>query len=415
MYVTLGDVFFVALRRWKQFLLFLIAGVLMTLIIANVMGKTYSKKLLLVSPPQSVVESAINQLGDSIPKNGILAKTKLIAESDVIIDKFIQDSAFNSKVHTSGISAEYFTARIQNKLSIEGVYEGSTEDSVGVLVGLEIKLNWHDERFAVDFLNRYADFLNKQLRSYYRTEAVALIEARTVAIEQEVEELRTSARNLRLFTIRRLTSENQEEVKKIDRQLEILKGNTLRDIEQQLILISEAKKIARELGIEKPTPLEELNQPEGHTITNIKLADSDKTLPLYLMGEKYLKALEESLESREDPLKYSEEANRLLKQKELIKNDPELENLKNRQSDDEFIPELASLLTKKQSLEQYINGNLDSLDMVEVSRAARMSGVPDSPSKLMVVLVGSVVSLILSFLLLILIEVYKRTEVTQKG
>lgn len=414
MYVTLGDVFFVALKRWKLFLLFLIAGVSMTAVISYVIGKSYSKHLVLVSPPQSVIERVKNQLGTSTSTIEILAQTKLIAESDVILDKFLEDLAFESLLSESLVSSEYFMARLQSNLSLEGVYEGGSEESIGELVSLEIKLNWHDEHFAVNFLNQYADFLNEQLRSYYQTEAVALINARIIAVEQEMEDLRTIARNRREFTIRRLVSENQEKIEKIDGQLEILRVNTLKDIEQQLNMISEAKKIAAELGIKKPTPLEELNQPEGQTITNIKLADNNKTLPLYLMGEKYLKALEQSLKSREDPLKYSEEAVKLMKERELIKNDPELENLKNRKSDDEFILEMASLVTKKQMLQQYITPKLDSMDLIKISRAPRLSGVPDSPSKLMIVLVGFVVSLILSFLLLIIIEVYKRTEILQK-
>ncbi|MCC2606147.1 GumC domain-containing protein [Planctobacterium marinum] len=414
MYVTLGDVFFVALKRWKLFLLFLIVGVAMTVVVSSVMKKNYTKHLLLVSPPQSVLEQIANQVGESVATINVLAQTKLIVESDVILGKFLDDYVVGSQEIENDFSDAHFMAQLLSNLSIEGKYEGSNDESTDELVALEIKLKWHDEHFAVNFLNQYTDFLNEQLRNYYQTEAIALINARIDAVELEIESLRTNARNHREFTIRRLTSENQEKIGKINRQLEILRVNTLRDIEQQISMISEARKIAAELGIEKPTPLEELNQPAGQKITNIKLTDNNTTLPLYLMGEKYLKALGESLESREDPLKYSEEAIKLLKEKEFIKNDPELENLKVRQSDDEFITEMASLTSKKQVLQQYVNVSMESIDLVKISRAARLSGVPDSPSKLMIALVGFVVSLILSFFLLIMIEVYKRTEIIQK-
>ncbi|GEA07083.1 hypothetical protein KUL42_18440 [Alteromonas sp. KUL42] len=480
------EFFLLIVERWKLILLITFIGIGLSLGLASFKTKVYQVSVDLSRPSLADISSLNNNGLTQYEPDEVFKLFYDYSTSKVSFNAFIDESQilpeFFPNVDEASLDAEkqrYFTSlfsmmendiRIPNKRDVNLLNDGTR---------FSITFSHRNELLAVDFLNQYLPFVNTKIVKQLEKNEEILVAGKKEQINQKITMLREVYKQQRLFEIERLIEGNAEKLEQLRlkkqllvtnatsrRQTEIeilqeanqLKLNKLQQKRQLLILkaekdrstkiaeAQEAHKIALALNIVYPTSLDELKEGDSIPTTTKINVNGDESLPLYLMGTKYLETLVKTLKERDNDSKYLEELNALDLEIETVKNDQvlaqmkersaaddakfiqelndinvqiiEIENderlqiLRDRQTDDPFIPELASLLNELNEL------NALSLDFSDVSLYAVesppfASGRYKKPSKALIVIIGSFISFVMA-LVLVLFKLVIERRVKQK-
>lgn len=325
-------------------------------------------------------------------------------------------------------------------------------------VNFSLSFRHKDEQLAVDLLNNYLQYVSTKLLEEAKLNERTLIDVEKRKTNISIEQSRQIIEQNRIYEIERLTEENNKQLEILQQERALLvekAGNSRRteieiieennqiklnelsqkrklliikakqDRQTQIAQAREAYKIANSLGIVLPTQLNELKNTDTNSSgTNINV-NENKELALYLMGTKYLGTLIKTLEERDNDELHLASLNELDLQIETIKNDKRLEQLKARESDANFLEELNIIdqkisqvtndkalkaLVNRKSDDPYIQGLADllahlqrldalSLDfsavkLFSVIKPALVTGKAVKPSRVLIVLIGTVISVL---------------------
>lgn len=149
------------------------------------------------------------------------------------------------------------------------------------------------------------------------------------------------ARKDRELEIAVLKEKNREKIKELEQQRELLVFVANENKDVTIARAEEALKISSSMGIEYPSTLSSFS---GRTSVKTEIdVNSDNSLPLYLMGQKYLKALLSVLRKREDEERLIEKINEIDSEIQKLLNDTKLEMLKSRTDDSLYVEELSQI------------------------------------------------------------------------
>lgn len=149
------------------------------------------------------------------------------------------------------------------------------------------------------------------------------------------------ARKDRELEIAVLKEKNREKIKELEQQRELLVFVANENKDVTIARAEEALKISSSMGIEYPSTLSSFS---GRTSVKTEIdVNSDNSLPLYLMGQKYLKALLSVLRKREDEERLIEKINEIDSEIQKLLNDTKLEMLESRTDDSLYVEELSQI------------------------------------------------------------------------
>lgn len=409
------------LIRLKQQLKLIISlsalGLLLSIIIAFLIPSTYQHEVL-VSLPTSADVSSLNTNGYGVHSAKSVFKryynelrsteriTSYILDNNYLALLFPENDDLDSKVLSEFL--EDFDIEILEYL---GEDNGKRANNISHFPArIAIKAEHTDERALAKFINGYVQFVGMQVKNLFRLEQALEIDSQLHFLENKLQLLRAKAAKERKFLIARLEEENSEAINENNSKLSSLEERARLSKSHELVVVNEAFEMAKKLNIEKPVRLWEFgrDKQELSTTTEINL-NEDKDTPLYLMGTIYLKARLDQLNAREDDIPFIEEYASIKEKISLLERDPKLLALKAREVDDPFIEELPKLVAEKQRLER-LSLDFDSVQAYRLDKKAQVTGVPKPPSKILVILIGFLVSIFFALLVGILAGAVKNRE-----
>lgn len=266
-------------------------------------------------------------------------------------------------------------------------------------------------------------------------------------LEQKKSLLIEETRQNRLTEIANLEEANRLTLDKLNQKRQLILVKAKQERLTEIAQAQEALKIAKSLGIVDPTLLEELNSESNVPAsgeTNINLTNVQE-LPLYLMGSKFLETKIKTLSERNNDEQFLEEIHLIdmeintakndrqiaqLKARESdeqfivqlneynskiaeVKNDPELAVLKARTSDDPYIKKFSETLTEIERLEQ-LNFDFADAQLYVLDQAALISGKAIKPKRGLIVLLGFIISGVLTMIVIVLSLLMVRYRQRQK-
>lgn len=380
-------VFSALFAQWRILLGIMLAGTLIAVIIAWALPKAYEIDARLAQPTKVDIQS-INVRGyDKFSQQELFNKFYDQLKSADHFREFLEkkgwlkrlylvtDGWLSSLFSDTSASADEQFAEVYENFSTEVLTpkkkKGDENDLPPTLLG--INLTVQDEALGVNLLNEYIAFTNQYVKDFIITEGRALRDLEKESIESKIAFLRKKA------GMERAT---------------------------QLVKLSEAYNIAEAMGIRKPTTIEAMAQQEGKAQTMVSVGASDKNV-LALMGTEYLQHEIEGLHNRSSAISFIEQIPELKKQFLAQKTEAEIDAFKNLVADDAYIEELPGLMSRLAELKQ-LTFDFDTAQTFRFDKTAMMDGKADSPNKVLIIVLGFVVSTMAAVFYVLIMNAYRK-------
>ena len=473
--LDLVDFLLEILRKWKLIIFITTLAAIASVLIALAIPKIYHVSATLTFPNEYNVHVIKENLGiDKTTKSVFheyydFMRNKQNLEDFVFSRNYAQKLFPNAKDELSmSLSVTNFVTQFQIRIVEPKAVKGTFVYDPDIFTITTVHRN---ESLLVELTNEYVDYVNDLLRNDMVQTRKLTVVTELNLVDREISNARSAARLQREHMINRIEKDNEQKLIKFeqdkqllielenasvktkimvreennrvakltllrDRRLELEKAKVKR--QNQIVVTKEALSIAKTLGIEFPTSLDELSPIESTTDsdTNINL-NRDASRPLYLMGTKYLNTLIEVLDTRQadDPFldkineidaqiaqidedvelqkmkeqqtsaPFLQELNAINRQIEAVKNDTVLAELKSRVSDDPFIDALPGLLATKERLNSLplVLDGVDFFTPVQYARLTNKAVKPNRPAiAILGTLVGGVIAVFIASLLILI-------------
>lgn len=408
--IDLGQVFIDLLKGWKTIVLITTFGVAMAVSLALLLPREYQVKARVSMPDAASIERLKLKSLVELTDEQIFAAFIEQLESTVEFNRFVTQKGFLEKLYpNSEMSVDNRLAEIDKRFAITPVIPDSKKREADYIPrSYNLRLAAPNEVIAADLLNSFILYSNKTLVEKFEQQNKQIIDVRLADIERQIMLLRHDAKLDRERAIQRKEEENQLKITQYQQQKALLVELAASNRVTQIAEVKEALKIATELNIINPTPIDEFAADNKSVATSIKLTSS-QNLPLYLMGTRYLHSLSDTLVNRKSDELFLKALNELNKKIEEAKNDPLLMQLKNRTSDDLYIDKLPMLLSERNAL-LTLEFDFDALTLYSAARLATVSGKATKPNRPVIVGVGLVLSFLLSIIFVMLQQTIARRK-----
>jgi LPS O-antigen subunit length determinant protein (WzzB/FepE family) len=391
--IDLGQLLLDIRKRWRTIFLITFAGTLLAVAVALMIPKEYKPATRLTLPKDMHVER-FNQHGlVELERKELFKRYYQALRSEANFRNFITENAFLGSLYEDfeQKNSARLMANLTDSFAVSIIEPQAPKgESVEFPTLIEASLQHTNETAAVKLLNTYVTDTNMRLVNDFIAQFKQIKMQREEQLNQQITLLRQAAKYEREQEIARKEATNNLTIQQLENEkqllVELAKGNR----KTQLAEVSEALKIATTLNIENPTPIDEFSASNSEAATNIKLS-SNQDLPLYLMGTRYLKALTDTLNSRENEAVFLSEINQLDKEIKAAKNDPRLAQLKARESDDPYIEELPRLVQQLSKLEAKAL-NIADVQLYQTDKSATVTNKAVKPNRPLIAILGLMLS-----------------------
>ena len=234
------------------------------------------------------------------------------------------------------------------------------------------------------------------------------ISIRLDQISIQSETLLEKAKQDRLNQIKRIKEEDGQKIRQINDQIDRARYKAKENRLNQIVVLTGYVKLAKSLGIIENN-FKMINNYEAKSDLTIAIGESEKLPEWYLFGEKALIQRIALLKNRTSDDAFIPEIVTLYNQLNEIQNNNLLQTLEQRMDDIPFISELVDLNIEKNKL---LSMKLDLTDSTSISIVDAIKLNNLSPSKVMIVLLTFFVGLALSILLALILSALKPDEKT---
>ncbi len=400
--IDLGQVIVDLLKDWKLIVIITFIGCMLAFSLSQIIPKQYRLDAVVGMPDRANVEQFNSQ---SLVE---LDSTELFG---TYVNQLNSSLQFNEYVTSNYFLALLFPGKeesIESKLSeLNSRFSITPEIPDNKKRDLEyeprfykLSLTSSNEDVAAKLVNGFIGYTNEQLRADLEAQNQSIVKLRLADIDRKIALLRFDAKQQRERKIQLIEDDNALQIAELEQQKSLLMKLEKENRQTLIAEATEALKIAKELNIINPTPIDEFANSSKGAATSIKLS-SAQSLPLYLMGTRYLNSFVDTLKTRKDDAVFIKRINDINKTIEEVKNDPTLARLKARKSDDIFIDELPALISERNDLATK-DTSLSGINFYLASKAAIVSGKPIKPNKVVIVGVGGVLSLLFALVFVLM-------------
>lgn len=418
--IDLTQIFLDLVERWKMILSITFAGTIVAVVIALAIPKVYKPSAAVSQPTAATIErishdELLKINAESLFKDYYQALRSEQNFRSYVINRGLLESFAKEADLSDDQVKQQALARLTENLSV-AILEPTADKNETIKYPelVSVALNSKDEALAVQTVNQYLDFTNGQVIAQLVSEYQIIIDERLREIERQIELARQREKNNLQLRIEQIEAEQQIKLKELQLEKETTLQLAKQNRQTQIAEVEEAFKIAQKLGIENPTPIDELTGDQRRDVSTSITLNQSQELPLYLMGTRYLESLITTLSERKNDAQFLKILNELDKQIQKIKQDPELIALKARTNFDPFIEELPSLMASRDRLKSY-QLNFQGLDVYQTEKLASVSGKAIKPNRPLIAVLGLVLSgMVAFFAALISASVARRKEREQE-
>lgn len=263
-------------------------------------------------------------------------------------------------------------------------------DNLAVFVGIQLRYPAGVD--GVKIVNGLVESAIEQERERIAADLRGVVKSRVRELERQINTARAGYEAEKLFQIAQLSevdtlkrAQLQDELKALRQELKTLRM-------QRVTQLEEAARIARSLGIVKPSTRSSLGEEDRSNTVNgnvIRTEVSNQQLPLYFMGTEALEAERSALLQRRSDDFTQPRVAQIQKELQLLENNRQIEVLKKRENQDLFLSNLAKLHEEGARLKS-INLDLSTLKLVRIDQQAEPPIKPIAPKKALIIGLGIV-------------------------
>ncbi|GAA0353753.1 hypothetical protein GCM10009092_17660 [Bowmanella denitrificans] len=392
--IDLGQLLIDIGKRWKTVVAITLVGTLLAVAIALAIPKEYRSSARIALPNDVDVERFNNEGLIKMNREELFKRYFQEIRSESNLRKYLGDHKVLETLYGESQTASNGQRLLADLISNYQVTVLEPSAPRGEIVEfpslIEISLQHANEQKTSELLNNYVQDANDKLVSDFIQQFTQIKQQRLEQLNKQVALLRQAAKYQRERDIVKLEAQNSLKIVQLEQEKALLVELAKNNKQTQLAEVKEASQIANTLKIENPTPIDEFSASNREAATNIKLTSS-QSLPLYLMGTRYLKALTETLSNRKDDAIFISKLNELDKQIQTVADDPLLAQLKARESDDAYIEELPMLMKELRELHAK-SIDIANVQFYRLDKAATVTGKAVKPNRPLIVILGLMLS-----------------------
>lgn len=238
---------------------------------------------------------------------------------------------------------------------------------------------------GVSVVNGFVAFVLQQERERVASDLAVVIANRKANIEQRIEAARASYQASKEAEIATLLEEAALQKAQLEDELRALRAELKIRRENRLNVLAEAIRIARALGIRKPTtPTAMADAGQG-----IRTEITSREIPLYFLGVDALEAEREVLLARTGDDFMEPRIGEIQKELDMLRHNRQVEVLQQRQDEDLYLKELASLREEAARL-QGIDFDASTLQLARLDQPAQQPMKRLKPKRALILAMGVV-------------------------
>lgn len=303
-------------------------------------------------------------------------------------------SSYGNRLEFFQSNQALFTDLAQQGLTPEQAFEAFNSEAFSMLypdpkknqgefVGLA--LVYPDAMDGVSVVNEFVAYVLQKERGRVADDLAVVIANRKANIEQRIDAARASYQARKEAEIATLLEEAALKKARLEDELRAVRAELKIRRENRLSVLAEAIRIARSLGIRKPTtPAAMADVGEG-----IRTEITSREIPLYFMGVDALEAEREVLQARSSDDFMEPRISEIQKELDMLQHNRQVEVLQQRQDEDLYLKELAGLREEAARL-QGINFDASTLQLARLDQPAQQPMTRLKPKRMLILAIGIV-------------------------
>lgn len=253
----------------------------------------------------------------------------------------------------------------------------------GEFVGLA--LTYPASMDGVSVVNEFVAFVLQQERERVASDLAVVIANRKANIEQRIEAARASYRANKEAEIATLIEEAALKRAQLEDELRALRAELKIRRDNRINVLEEAIRIARSLGIRKPTtPTAMADAGQG-----VRTEITSREIPLYFLGVDALEAERDVLRARTSDDFVEPRIGEIQKELDMLRHNRQVEVLQQRQDEDLYLKELAKLREEAARLDG-IEFDASTLQLARIDQPAQQPLTRLKPKRALILALGVV-------------------------
>jgi LPS O-antigen subunit length determinant protein (WzzB/FepE family) len=284
-------------------------------------------------------------------------------------------SSYGNRLEFFQGNEDLFADLARQELTAEQAFENFNSEAFSMLypdpkknqgefVGLA--LTYPASMDGVSVVNEFVAFVLQQERERVASDLAVVIANRKANIEQRIEAARASYQANKEAEIATLLEKAALKKAELEDELRALRTELKIRRENRLSVLEEAIRIARSLGIRKPTtPTAMADAGQG-----VRTEITSREIPLYFLGVDALEAEREVLRARSSDDFMEPRIGEIQKELDMLRHNRQVEVLQQRQDEDLYLNELAKLREEAARLEG-IEFDASTLQLARIDQPAQ--------------------------------------------
>jgi LPS O-antigen subunit length determinant protein (WzzB/FepE family) len=304
---------------------------------------------------------------------------------------------------------ENFFANFSKSIKVETNKIQKNVEKINYEKPVTLSLEGNEAQVIADFLNNLANKANTATINELLTIIKQKIAIRLEEISKQKGLLLSRAKQDRLANITRIKIKDTQKTNEINDKIERLKIKTKKLRLNEIQILSNDAKMAKSLGI-IDNNFKKINNGKNQNSMLSADINNNQTLPKwYLYGEKALLKELNILKNRVSDDPYIPEIITLQNELSIIKSNQALKTLEARQDDSPFIAEINKLAIETARLKSLKPSSI-GINAMQINQYAYAPETPIKPKKKLIVTVASVTGFILSIFLAFIMNAFRKED-----
>jgi LPS O-antigen subunit length determinant protein (WzzB/FepE family) len=257
----------------------------------------------------------------------------------------------------------------------------------GLSSSVMLELDYPAKMDGVSVLNRFVSFAVDSERVRLVSDVKTILGNRIAEIEKSIDAARASYEIDKKAKIANLEEADALRRAQLQDELNALRQQLKAVRQDRIEALGEAIKIARSLGIVKPTTPSAMAEENSRMTTTVRTEVNNQQTPLYFMGTETLEAERSALQQRKSDEFTEPRIAGIFKELQLLQVNREVQLLNKRTNEDLFLSDVDALRKELVRL-RAMRIDADGLQIVDIDRRAVTPSAPVKPQKAVIIVIS---------------------------
>lgn len=313
---------------------------------------------------------------------------------------FQSNPALFADIVGPGLTAEQGFERFNRLFTSLGVFDQGVAGRLGAYVALDMR--YPNGATGAQVLNGFVQYVIQQERTRITRDLDVIVKNRLAELNAKIDAARLNYEADKASRIAVLQEADRLRRAQLQDELAALRLQLAAKRKDRISELGEAISIARDLGIKRPTTPSAMGD-EGRSAApgTVRNEVSMQAVPLYFLGVEALEAERGTLQQRKSDDFTDGRIAEIGKELKLLEVNRQIQQLKQRQNEDEFLVGLEPLRAEIMRL-SHLGIDFDSLQIVTVDRKAIETVAPVKPQKILAIGISLLIGLVVGVIMVLL-------------